>query len=231
MLWFIFLLCIISSSYAHTPSLISQWKKNASEPEKLLPVYLSYENKKRSLAGCDMGNTTFLPGVYETKWSHNFSGAHFGQQFACWSTSLYLDNQCMSFKRRKYCERFNEQFGYVEADFYNLWPEIGIENQTYPNELGVLTQGRDCFGCVNKNDKSHLEPTDSVKGVIARTYLFMNEHYGLSLSPSQKKLFIAWNKAFKPQAWEKQWALQVALIEGYKDSYITHWQVKAHVAL
>lgn len=84
-----------------------------------------------------------------------------------------------------------------------------------------------------KIDKSsrRAEPPDSAKGVVARAYLFiMSEHYGLSLSPSQKKLFIGWNKKFAPSTWEKQWALQVALIEGYENKYISQWQVKAYVA-
>ena len=83
-----------------------------------------------------------------------------------------------------------------------------------------------------KIDKAthRAEPPDFAKGIVARAYLFMSEHYGLSLSPSQKKLFIAWNKTFAPSAWEKKWALQVAVIEGYENKYITQWQVKAHVA-
>ncbi|HHF7375333.1 endonuclease [Legionella bozemanae] len=49
-----------------------------------------------------------------------------------------------------------------------------------------------------RNDKaSHrAEPPDKAKGVVARAYLFMSDHYGLSLSSSQKKLLIAWNKSY-----------------------------------
>jgi deoxyribonuclease I len=62
---------------------------------------------------------------------------------------------------------------------------------------------------------------------VARAYLFMSEHYKLPLSSAQKQLFMAWNKAFAPTAWEKQWALHVASIEGYDNPYITHWQERA----
>ncbi|QMT62139.1 Nuclease NucM (plasmid) [Legionella sp. PC997] len=81
-----------------------------------------------------------------------------------------------------------------------------------------------------KIDKASLrgEPPNTAKGVVARAYLFMDEHYDLSLSSSQKKLFIAWNKAFKPSSWEREWASQVAMIEGYENSYITQWQKKAN---
>ncbi|HAU1025086.1 MULTISPECIES: endonuclease [Legionella] len=62
-----------------------------------------------------------------------------------------------------------------------------------------------------------------IAGLIARAHLFMSQQYTIPLSSSQKKLFLAWNKRFPPTAWEREWAAQVAFIEGYENPYITQW--------
>ncbi|WP_235810543.1 hypothetical protein [Legionella bozemanae] len=59
----------------------------------------------------------------------------------------------------------------------------------------------------------------------------MAEHYGLSLSSSQRQLFMVWNKTFPPSSWEKQWALHVAAIEGYENPYIINWQENASLRM
>ena len=89
----------------------------------------------------------------------------------------------------------------------------------------MVSDGVDYFGCSIKIDKSNrrVEPSDVAKGVVARAYLFMSEHYQLSLSKQQEQLFRAWNKQFPPSAWEYQWASHVAQIEGYPNPYITQW--------
>ena len=48
----------------------------------------------------------------------------------------------------------------------------------------------------------------------------MAEKYNIELSVSQKKLFEVWNKQSPPTDWEKEWAAQVAKIEGYSNPYI-----------
>lgn len=155
---------------------------------------------------------------------------HFGQQFECWRTPMCEDNKGKAYKGRRCCEKIDANFRHVEAELYNLWPEVGVVNQARSNyRFGVLPSQEDYLGCTMKIDKGHrrAEPPDAAKGVVARAYLFMAEHYGLSMSASQKQLFVSWNKTFAPTPWEKQWALQVASIEGYENTYITQWQNKA----
>lgn len=238
MLRFLFLLCCISLSYAQSPGSFSQSKKIAAQLFEQHPqtIYCqcSYEEKEVNLASCGMQAADSIKRAHRIEWEHVMAAEHFGQQFECWREPMCADSHGKPYKGRRCCEKIDAQFRHVEAELYNLWPEVGAVNQARSNyRFGVLPEQTDYLGCAMKIDKaSHrAEPPDSAKGIVARTYLFMTEHYGLSLSPSQRKLFIAWNKAFKPSVWEKQWALQVALIEGYENSYITHWQVKAHVAL
>jgi deoxyribonuclease-1 len=49
----------------------------------------------------------------------------------------------------------------------------------------------------------------------------MAEKYHIKLSKAHHQLLVAWNKKFSPGAWEKRWANEVAIIEGYKNHYIS----------
>lgn len=101
-------------------------------------------------------------------------------------------------------------------------------NQARSNyRFGMVQLPKNYYGCRIALDKSlkRVEPPDDSKGIIARAYLFMAEHYQLSLSPSQRQLFEAWNRLYAPTEWEKKWAKEVARIEGYENPYITHWEI------
>ncbi|QIN30684.1 endonuclease [Legionella longbeachae] len=238
MVRFALLLCLISTySYAESPGSFTQSKKIAAQLFQKHPqtIYCqcSYEDKEVNLASCGMEAANPIKRAHRIEWEHIMAAEHFGQQFACWREPLCEDKNGKPLKGRRCCEKKDDRFRHIEAELYNLWPEAGVVNQARSNyRFGVLPEHPSYLGCGMKIDKSsrRAEPPDSAKGVVARAYLFMSEHYGLSLSPSQKKLFIGWNKKFAPSTWEKQWALQVALIEGYENKYISQWQVKAHVA-
>ncbi|CAM2754549.1 putative endonuclease-1 [Legionella steigerwaltii] len=234
MLRFLFLLCFAFLAFAQSPSSFPQSKKSAAQlfQKHPQPLYCqcSYEDKELNLVCCGIQSADSMQRAHRIDWKYVMAAEHFGRQFECCRKLICEDDHGKPYKGRRCCEKIDEQFRNVEAELYNLWPEVGMMNQAHSHhQFGMLPQQTDAM----KIDRvSHrVELPDSAKGIVARAYLFMNEHYGLTLSPSQKKLFIAWNKAFKPKAWEKQWALQVALIEGYENSYMTHWQVKAHVAL
>ncbi|WP_392537292.1 endonuclease [Legionella sp. 227] len=236
---FVMLLCFISSFiYAQTPETFSQSRITAAQflqnhPETIY-CPCSDGDKEVSLAGCGMQAEDSMKRAFCIGWKQVMAAEYLGQPFEYWREPIEEDNNGRPYEGRRCCEKFDEQLRHVEADLYNLWPEIGIMNKAHSNyQLSGLHQQIDYLGCAMKMGKvSHCaDPPNSAKGIVARTFLFMAENYGLTLSPSQKKLFIAWNKAFKPNIWEKQLALQVALVEGYKSSYMTHWQVKAHIAL
>lgn len=235
MLRFLLLLCCITLSYAQSPSSFSQAKKIASQLFQQNPqtIYCqcSYEDKEVDLISCRMQAAEAIKRAHRIEWEHIMAAEHFGQQFECWRIPLCEDSRGGMYKGRKCCEKIDERFRHVEAELYNLWPESGVVNQARSNyRFTILPNQSDFLGCAMKIDKaSHrAEPPDTAKGIVARAYLFMAEHYGLSLSSSQKKLFIAWNKSFKPSSWEKQWASQVAMIEGYENAYITQWLKKAN---
>ncbi len=104
-----------------------------------------------------------------------------------------------------------------------MWPAEGIVNQARSNyRYGIVAYPSTFFGCSIRIDKKNrvAEPDDQIKGLVARANLFMADKYHIKLSNAQRQLFLAWNKHVPPTEWEKQWALQVATIEGYSNPYI-----------
>ncbi|HAU1234325.1 TPA: endonuclease [Legionella pneumophila] len=234
MLRILLFFCFMSVSFAQSPSSFTQSKKIAAQlfqqHSQTIYCHCQYENKEVNLASCGMQAAGSIKRAHRIEWEHIMAAEHFGQQFECWRTPICEDSHGKAYKGRRCCEKIDEQYRHVEAELYNLWPEVGVVNQARSNyRFGVLPELSDYLGCTMKIDKKtrRAEPPDVAKGVVARAYLFMADHYGLSLSASQKQLFTAWNKTFAPTVWEKQWALQVAVIEGYDNPYITHWQANS----
>lgn len=104
-----------------------------------------------------------------------------------------------------------------------MWPSVGLVNQVRSNyRYSVLPKKNSFYGCDFEVDveSRQAEPGDRAKGIVARANLFMSDKYHVQLSPSQRKLFEIWSKQYPPSVWEKEWALKVAQIEGYSNSYI-----------
>lgn len=54
--------------------------------------------------------------------------------------------------------------------------------------------------CNFKARKAFIDP--SLRGFVARTYLYMNDKYGMNLSKRDKKQFAIWDKNYPPDKWE-----------------------------
>ncbi|MFJ1269967.1 endonuclease [Legionella lytica] len=226
---YIFLFCS-SLVFADSPNSFAQAKKIVTQLFEAHPrtIYCgcSFEGKTVDLNSCGMQEAVNKKRAHRTEVEHMMAAEHFGQQFKCWREPICLDKQGRAFKGRKCCQKSDERYRHIEAELYNLAIESGVINQARSNyRFGVLPQLEDYLGCSIKIDKSsrRVEPSDDSKGMVARAYLFMSEHYTLPLSKQQEQLFRAWNKQFPPTAWEYQWASQVAQIEGYPNPYITEW--------
>ncbi|MFT4058374.1 MAG: endonuclease, partial [Legionella sp.] len=189
----------------------------------------TYKEKTVYLASCGMQEADSKKRAHRIEWEHIMAAEHFGKQFACWREPLCQSPNGKAYKGRRCCQKMDERFRHIEAELYNLWPEVGLINQARSNyRFGVLPNHDSYMGCTIKIDKfsRRVEPADEAKGVVARAYLFMAEYYHLSLSSSQRQLFEAWNQQFPPNAWEHTWGNQVAAIEGYPNPYITQWNNK-----
>lgn len=224
------LLCLSQFVWAESPGSFAQSKKIVQQLFRSHPqtIYCgcTYQDKTVNLDSCGMSEAGEIKRANRIEVEHLMAVEHFSQHFACWRTPICTDAQGKAFKGRKCCEKVDAQFRHVEAELYNLWPEVGLVNQARSNyRFGVLPGNDSYYGCSLKIDKRlrRVEPANEVKGIVARAYLFMSEYYHISLSSAQRQLFEAWNQQFAPTVWERTWAAQVAVLEGYPNPYISQW--------
>lgn len=185
---------------------------NFSRAKKMLPkiyaglestIYCGckYKGKTIDLESCGYKVQKNKKRALKLEWEHVVPAEAFGQSFKEWRDGA---PQCVR-KGRKYkgrkCAEKNSEFARMEADLYNLWPEIGELNGLRNNfsfaELGAEKMKETRFGkCAVLIENRKFEPMPSAKGRVARTYFYMDKKYpghGI-ISDKNKKLFEAWDK-------------------------------------
>ncbi len=177
------------------------------EEKKLIPIHESCgfeyrKNKNRS---------------QRIEWEHIVPAWHFGHQLQCWKEG-----------GRKNCRQTSSKFREMEADMHNLVPAIGEINGDRSNfRYGMIEGERRIYGKVDMEiafSDRKAEAPKRVFGEIARTYFYMRDKYGLKISDSQKKLFIAWNNLDPVTRWERKRNQMIKKLQGDENLYITNYQ-------
>jgi len=202
-------------------------KKIAARIHKDHPVTIycpcRYTGKTIDLASCGYRIHKDAKRARRLEWEHVVPAEAFGQSFAEWRQGApnCHKRSGKSFKGRR-CAKTNPVFSRMEADLYNLWPVVGELNGLRSN-LSMAAIAADLrhppltFGqCQAKIADRKFEPMDQYKGVVARTYLYMDQTYpghGV-VSEKNRKLFEAWDKEFPVDDWECRRAKRIAEIQG-----------------
>lgn len=113
--------------------------------------------------------------------------------------------------------------GHLEGDLWNLWPSAGELNADRSNYPFTMISGpRDQYGkCDFKVENGKAEPRDSVKSLVAFTYMYFQKTYAKFLktnyiSNENEKLFAAWAK-FPLTQEQCNWAKHVVEIQGNRN--------------
>ncbi|MCL6418134.1 endonuclease [Aestuariirhabdus sp. Z083] len=145
------------------------------------------------------------------EWEHVVPAWALGHQRQCWQNG-----------GRKACRK-DAEFRQMEADLHNLVPAIGEINGDRSNyRFSLLGKRPKLYGaCDFKVDfkARKAEPPESVRGEIARIYLYMHEKYGLSMSDAQQRLLLDWHRRYPVNDWERTRNQRVQAMQG--DS--NHW--------
>jgi deoxyribonuclease-1 len=152
------------------------------------------------------------------EWEHVVPAEAFGQSFREWRDG---SPQCIKkgkpFRGRK-CAEKNSEFSRMEADLYNLWPEVGELNGLRSNYSMAQLGGPpgDFGGCKAKIRDRKFEPMDPAKGIVARTYQYMDRAYpgrGI-VSDKNRKLYEAWDRMYPVTDWECKRARKIREVQG-----------------
>lgn len=160
------------------------------------------------------------------EWEHVVPAENFGRTFKEWRDGhpLCVDAKGRSFKGRNCASKVNEEYRYMQSDLYNLYPAIGAVNAGRSNyNFTMLPQAKSSFGsCAMKIDNRKVEPPEAARGVIARTYLYMEQRYKrYKMSKQQRKLMEVWNKQYPVSEWECERAERIRSIQGNMNSVVS----------
>ena len=143
----------------------------------------------------------------------------------CWRKPLCKRKDGSRYKGRACCLKIDPAFAKMHNDLHGLVPEIDELNRIRSDySYDHVTSNDFNFGlCDFKVDKKHkkVEPQNTVKGVIARVYLYFQRKYHLPLSKTQITMFKKWHKLYPPEAWEITWDSRIAEIQGDHNPFIS----------
>lgn len=169
-----------------------------------------YQGKSVNHSSCGYKVANNARRALRIEWEHVVPAEAFGQAFKEWREgSPKCVKKGKKYKGRK-CAEKNPEFAKMEADLYNLFPEVGEVNGLRSNfsmaEVGALGKfaGTTFGGCKAKVWERKFEPMDFAKGTVARAYMYMDQAYpgrGV-ISGKNKKLFEAWDKLHPVEPWE-----------------------------
>ncbi|UUY06637.1 endonuclease I family protein [Pseudomonas sp. J452] len=173
-----------------------------------------YTGKSVDLNSCGYVPRTNARRAARIEWEHIVPAWVIGHQRRCWQQG-----------GRKHCASQDKAYRSAEADLFNLVPSIGEINADRSNySYAWLPQQPSQYGsCPMVVDFKARKamPRTKVRGMIARTYFYMSERYGLRLSKQEQQLFNAWHKHYPVQAWERQRNQQLACVMGWSNPHVS----------
>ncbi|MCE9685799.1 endonuclease [Shewanella sp. AS16] len=168
---------------------------------------------KPVLASCGYRVRKQATRANRIEWEHIVPAWEFGHQLQCWQAG-----------GRKNCTRNSREFARMEADLHNLVPAIGEVNGDRSNFRfsqwnGQPLQYGQCEMLIDFKGRKAQPPAAS-RGKIARTYLYMQQTYGLKIASSQLKLFQAWDKSYPVDTIECKRDAAIAQTQGNHNPFV-----------
>ena len=228
MIKILLIVCLLAPSFAlagnETNDSFSQAKKYLRE------IYADHRETIYCGAKFNADSSVILPVGFETpkyknkvhkiQWEHVVPAENFGRTFSEWREghSKCINSKGEAFKGRKCAQKTNYEFNLMLADMHNLFPAIGSVNMMRSNfNFTQLPENTpNTFGsCAMKIDGKKVEPPAASRGVIARTYFYMEQEYPrFKISKQMKQLLTVWDKQHPVTEWECIRAKRIEKIQG-----------------
>ena len=193
-----------------------------------VPLYCScsYKGKKPNLSSCGYIPKKDKKRANRIEWEHVVPAHAFGQFFSEWRDGhpKCVKKNGKKFKGRKCAEKVNVEYRRMQADMYNLYPAIGEVNGRRSNySMAIINGEKREFGkCDVEIKNKKVEPKESIRGEIARTYLYMDSVYpdrGI-ISKKNRELFELWNQNDPVDEWECERAKRIERIQGNRNEVV-----------
>jgi len=182
-------------------------KKVYNNHRKTLYCGAAFNADKSIVTPKGFSTSKYVKRAKRIEWEHAVPAENYGRSFSEWRDGhkKCTSSKGKAFKGRKCAEKINSEYRYMQADMFNLYPAIGAVNALRSNyNFTMLPTIKSDFGsCAMKIDNRKAEPPVLARGVIARTYLYMEATYQrYNMSKSQRQMMNAWDKMYPVNAWE-----------------------------
>lgn len=133
------------------------------------------------------------------EWEHVVPISWYSEFFPEWyNNKEYKECKVKKLSWRACAERLNKEFGFIQADLYNLQPAIGSVNLERSNKpFGYIPWEKYNFGTCNFESNKHIvEVREEIMWDVARTILYMEEaypQYNISKNYNKEQL-LRWDK-------------------------------------
>ena len=222
-------------SFKKAKKLLAKHCYNTKENRKTIYCSCSYsQDKTVDHASCGYKVFKDTRRAKKIEWEHIVPAHAFGWSFKEWREG---DPKCkytkgkkkgQTFKGRKCAEFVSTDFQRMQADMYNLHPAVGEINSHRSNfsmaEIPTTKNTKKKYGtCDIKIEGRKIEPSDRIKGLIARTYMYMDKVYpghGI-ISRKNRKLFEKWDEKFPITKWECERSLIIENLQKNKNEILS----------
>ena len=168
----------------------------------------SYKKKSPEWKSCGFKPRKDKKRASRIEWEHILPASHFGIKFDTWKNghASCKSSNGKKYKGRKCTEKVHKLYRKMQADLYNLQPAIGEVNGLRSNYQIAIIKGesREFGKCDIEIQNKKVEPSEIIRGDIARTYMYMEQNYPkyITFNNSIKNLINKWDKDDPVDDWE-----------------------------
>lgn len=160
----------------------------------------------------------------QIQWIPLVSIQRMAQHLLCYQEKICMNRKGQRFKGLRCCQERDDYFRHMVLDLHNLVPELpSFKALRRQYHFGILKEPiestGECHFYIDQKAKL-IEPSPMVRGMIARTYLYMRDTYYLPLSAEESALYLGWHQRYPVTAWERERNQQIKLIQGNSNYYI-----------
>ena len=164
------------------------------------------------LQACNYKFRKQLNRASRIEWEHVVPTSRFGNKLPCWKNG-----------GRKNCRK-DLVFKRMEADMHNLVPSVGEINGDRSNhQFGVIPGEDQIYGScdfeINFKER-RVEPKESIRGNIARRYLYFAQTYTMPLSERETTTINNWNDSYPVDEKECQIHSLISNLQGSENPFV-----------
>ncbi len=214
-----------NDSFSKAKRMLEKQVYSSASERKTIYCSAHYDQHKHIQKPPGFSTTKYVKRAKKVEWEHVVPAENFGRNFIEWreGNKRCINSKGKAFKGRHCAEKMNKQYRYMQADMFNLYPAIGAVNALRSNHNFVmLDHGESSFGrCDMQIKNKKAQPPVAARGIIARSYLYMDKTYkNYAMSSAQKKLMNAWNKQYPVSKWECKRNKRISALQHSRDSIL-----------